>query len=29
MHKDVFAVLARDEAEALRVIEPLHSTLFH
>jgi hypothetical protein len=29
MHKDVFAVLARDKAKALRVIEPLHSTLFH
>jgi hypothetical protein len=29
MHKDIFAVLARNEAEALRVIEPLHGTLFH
>jgi hypothetical protein len=29
MHKHVFAVLARDKAEALRVIEPLHGTLFH
>ncbi len=29
VHEDVFAVLTRDEAEALRVIEPLHSTLFH
>jgi hypothetical protein len=29
MHEHVFAVLARDKAEALRVIEPLHSTLFH
>jgi hypothetical protein len=29
MHEDIFTVLARDEAEALRVIEPLHSTLFH
>ena len=29
MHKYIFAVLTRDEAEALRIIEPLHSTLFH
>jgi len=29
VHEDIFAVLARDKAEALRVIEPLHSTLFH
>ena len=29
VHEDVFTVLARDKAEALRVIEPLHSTLFH
>ena len=25
----IFSVLARDKAEALRVIEPFHSTLFH
>src|SRR5579863_8272344 len=29
VHEHVFAVLARDKAEALRVIEPFHSTLFH
>jgi hypothetical protein len=29
MHEDIFAVLARNEAEAFRVIEPLHGTLFH
>jgi hypothetical protein len=29
VHKHIFAVLARNKAEALRVIEPLHSTLFH
>jgi hypothetical protein len=29
MHEHIFAVLARNEAEAFRVIEPLHSTLFH
>jgi hypothetical protein len=29
VHEDIFAVLTRDEAEALGVIEPLHSTLFH
>jgi hypothetical protein len=29
VHEYVFAVLARDKAEALRVIEPLHGTLFH
>src|ERR1700728_4471958 len=29
VHEDIFAVLARDKAEALRVINPLHSTLFH
>ena len=29
MHEDILAVLARDKAEALRVIEPLNSTLFH
>jgi hypothetical protein len=29
MHENIFAVLARNKAEALRVIEPLHSTLFH
>jgi hypothetical protein len=29
VHKHVFAVLARNKAEAFRVIEPLHSTLFH
>jgi hypothetical protein len=29
MHEDVLAVLTRDEAEALRIIEPLHGTLFH
>src|SRR5271170_246076 len=29
MHEDILAVLTRDEAEALRIIKPLHSTLFH
>jgi hypothetical protein len=29
MHEDIFAVLTRDEAETLRVIKPLHSSLFH
>src|SRR5579863_6133645 len=29
MHEHVFAVLTRDKAEALRVVKPLHSTLFH
>jgi hypothetical protein len=29
MHEDIFAVLTRNKAEALRVIEPLHGTLFH
>jgi hypothetical protein len=29
VHEYIFAVLARNEAEALRVIKPLHSTLFH
>jgi hypothetical protein len=29
VHEHIFAVLARNKAEALRVIEPLHSTLFH
>ena len=29
VHEDIFAVLARDEAEALRVVKPLHCTLFH
>ena len=29
VHEDIFTVLTRDEAEALRIIEPLHSTLFH
>src|SRR6266567_8167641 len=29
VHEDIFTVLPRDEAEALRVIKPLHSTLFH
>jgi hypothetical protein len=29
VHEDVFAVLTRNEAEAFRVIKPLHSTLFH
>ena len=29
MHEDILAVLTRDEAEALRVIKPLNSTLFH
>ena len=29
VHEDIFAVLARNKAEAFRVIEPLHSTLFH
>ena len=29
MHEDVFAVLARNKTKALRVIEPLHGTLFH
>src|SRR5579863_10375014 len=29
VHEDIFAVLTRDKAEALRVIKPLHSTLFH
>jgi hypothetical protein len=29
VHEDIFTVLTRDKAEALRVIEPLHSTLFH
>jgi hypothetical protein len=29
MHENIFAVLARNEAETLRVIEPLHGTLFH
>ena len=29
VHENVFAVLARNEAEAFRVIEPFHGTLFH
>ena len=29
MHEDVFSVLAGDEAVALGVVKPLHSTLFH
>jgi len=29
VNKYIFAVLARNKPEALRVIEPLHSTLFH
>src|SRR6516225_162763 len=29
MHEDILTVLTRNEAEALRVIEPLNSTLFH
>jgi hypothetical protein len=29
VHEDIFTVLTRDKAEALRIIEPLHSTLFH
>jgi hypothetical protein len=29
MHEDIFAVLARDEPKAFRVVKPLHSTLFH
>jgi len=29
MYEYILAVLTRDEAEALRVIKPLHSTLFH
>src|SRR5271157_1457324 len=29
MHEYVFAVLTRNKAEALRVVEPLHGTLFH
>lgn len=29
VHENVFAVLTRDEAEALRVVKPFHSTLFH
>ena len=29
VHEDVFTVLTRNKAEALRVIKPLHSTLFH
>ena len=29
VHEDIFAVLPRNKAEALRVIKPLHSTLFH
>ena len=29
VHEDILTVLTRDKAEALRVIKPLHSTLFH
>src|SRR5262249_23098236 len=29
MHEYILAVLAADEAVALRVVEPLHGTLFH
>jgi hypothetical protein len=29
MHEDIFAVLARNETKTLRVVEPLHGTLFH
>ncbi len=29
MNENVFATLAADETIALRVIEPLHSSLFH
>ena len=29
MHENIFAVLARNEAETLRVIEPLHCPLLH
>jgi hypothetical protein len=29
VHEDIFAILTRNEAEAFRVIKPLHSALFH
>ena len=29
VHEHIFAVLARNETEPFRVIEPLHGTLFH
>src|ERR1700678_179218 len=29
MHEDVFTVLTRNKAKALRIVKPLHSTLFH
>ncbi|HUV70017.1 MAG TPA: hypothetical protein VMW15_10175 [Terracidiphilus sp.] len=29
VHEHIFTVLARNKAEAFRIIEPLHSTLFH
>jgi hypothetical protein len=29
VNEHIFAVLTRDKAEALRVVEPFHSTLFH
>jgi hypothetical protein len=29
VHEDIFAVLTRNKAKALRIIEPLHGTLFH
>jgi hypothetical protein len=29
MHEDIFPILARNEAEALRVVKPFHSALFH
>ena len=29
MHEDIFAVLAADEAESLRVVKPLYCSLFH
>ena len=29
MYEYIFAVLTRDKAEALRVVKPFHSTLFH
>src|SRR4051812_25080043 len=29
MYKDIFAVLAADKAESLRIVKPLHCSLFH
>ena len=29
VNENIFTVLTRDEAEALRVVKPFHSTLFH